>query len=151
MEDRNWLDLDLVAQVEVTSEAAGYPVEEALLRDGRGWRADMPGPQSIRLLFDRPQAIHVVRVVFKEQERARTQEFVLRWLPAGSESWNELVRQQWNFSPPNTIEECEEYKFELSSASALELNIIPDISSGDAHASLHRLQVAARPSISQPK
>ena len=148
VEDRSWLDLDLVAQVEVTSEAAGYPVEEALLRDGRGWRADMPGPQSIRLLFDRPQAIHIVRVVFKEEERVRTQEFVLRWLPAGSESWVDLVRQQWNFTPPNTSEECEEYKFELFSASALELNINPDISSSDANASLHRLQVAVRPSIS---
>jgi hypothetical protein len=145
VEDRNWLDLDLVAQVEVTSEAAGYPVEEALLRDGRGWRAEIPGPQIIRLLFDRPQAIHLVRVVFKEEERARTQEFALRWLPAGSDLWVDLVRQQWNFSPPNTVEECEEYRFELSSAAALELNINPDISSGEAHASLHRLQVAVHP------
>ncbi len=145
MEDRKWLELDLAAQVEVTSEAAGYPVEEALLRDGRGWRADMPGTQTIRLLFDRPQAIHLVRLVFKEEELVRTQEFVLRWLPAGSESWVDLVRQQWNFSPPNTTEECEEYRFELSSAAALELSINPDISLGEAHASLHRLQVAVRP------
>lgn len=145
MEDRKWLELDLAAQVEVTSEAAGYPVEEALLRDGRGWRADMPGTQTIRLLFDRPQAIHLVRLVFKDEELIRTQEFVLRWLPAGSESWIDLVRQQWNFSPPNTTEECEEYRFELSSAAALELSINPDISLGEAHASLHRLQVAVRP------
>jgi len=145
MEDRKWLELDLAAQVEVTSEAAGYPVEEALLRDGRGWRADMPGTQTIRLLFDRPQAIHLVRLVFKEEELVRTQEFVLRWLPAGSESWVDLVRQQWNFSPPNTTEECEEFRFELSSATALELSINPDISLGEAHASLHRLQVAVRP------
>lgn len=145
MEDRKWLELDLAAQVEVTSEAAGYPVEEALLRDGRGWRADMPGTQTIRLLFDRPQAIHLVRLVFKEEELVRTQEFVLRWLPAGSESWVDLVRQQWNFSPPNTTEECEEFRFELSSATALELSINPDISLGESHASLHRLQVAVRP------
>jgi len=31
-----WLELDQAAMVEVTSEAEGYPVEEALLRDGRG-------------------------------------------------------------------------------------------------------------------
>ena len=142
--DQKWLQLDLAAQVEVSSEAAGYPVEEALLRNGRGWRADMPGSQTIRLLFDQPQTIHLVRLLFKEEDLARTQEFVLRWLPSGSASWVDLVRQQWNFSPPNTIEECEEYRFELSTAQALELNITPDISRGEARASLHRLQVAVR-------
>lgn len=144
VEDRKWLELDLAAQVEVSSEAAGYPVEEALLKNGRGWRADMPGSQTIRLLFDQPQTIHLVRMLFKEQDLARTQEFLLRWLPSSSTSWVDLVRQQWNFSPPNTVEECEEYQFDLSSAAALELNITPDISCGEAHASLHRLQVAVR-------
>jgi len=142
--ERGWLDLDQAAMVEVTSEADGYPVEEALLRDGRGWRADMPGAQTIRLLFDRPQTIQLIRLVFKEEDFARTQEFVLRWLPYGAGSWKDLVRQQWNFSPPNTIEECEEYRFDLSTAAALELSINPDISLGEAHASLQRLQMAVR-------
>ena len=142
MEDRKWLELDLAAQVEVTSEAAGYPVEEALLRDGRGWRADMPGTQTIRLLFDRPQAIHLVRLVFKEEELVRTQEFVLRWLPAGSESWVDLVRQQWNFSEPDAIREAEDYLVDLSNVTVLELEIIPDKDGGDAQASLESLRVA---------
>jgi hypothetical protein len=140
--ERGWLELDQAATVEVTSEAEGYPVEEALLRDGRGWRADMPGPQTIRLLFDPPQTIHLIRLVFKEEAFARTQEFVLRWLPHGSGSWKDVVRQQWNFSPPNTTEECEEYRFNLTSAAALELTINPDISRGESRASLQRLQVA---------
>jgi hypothetical protein len=140
--ERNWLDLDETAVVEVTSEAADHPVEEALLRDGRGWRAEAPGPQTIRLLFDRPQTIHLIRLLFREEDLARTQEFVLRWLPSGTESWKDLVRQQWNFSPPQTIEEGEEYNFELPSAAALELTITPDISLGQACASLQRLQVA---------
>jgi hypothetical protein len=137
-----WLDLDQAATVEVTSEAEGYPVEEVLVRDGRGWRADMPGAQTIRLLFDRPQTIHLIRLVFKEEMLIRTQEFALRWLPYGAGSWKDIVRQQWNFSPPNTTEECEEYKVDLSSAAALELSINPDISMGEARASLHRLQLA---------
>lgn len=62
----------------------------------------------------------------------------------GAGSWKDIVRQQWNFSPPNTIEEFEEYKVELSSAAALELSVNPDISMGVARASLHRLQVAVR-------
>lgn len=146
--EQGWLDLDMAAQVEVTSEAAGYPVEEALLRDGRGWRADNSGPQTIRLLFDRPQTIRLIRAVFREEDVVRTQEFVLRWLPYGVESWVNLVRQQWNFSPPNTIEELEEYKVELFSIAALELSIIPDISLGDARASLQRLQLAVCPQTS---
>jgi len=137
-----WLNLDRAATIEVTSEAEGCPVEEALLTDGRGWRADAPGSQTIRLLFDRPQTIHLIRLVFREETFARTQEFVLRWLPYGAGSWKDVVRQQWNFSPPNTTEECEEYKFDLSSASALELSINPDIGLGQARASLHRLQLA---------
>ncbi|HZP24316.1 MAG TPA: hypothetical protein VFB04_12765 [Terriglobales bacterium] len=143
--ERGWLELDQTAVVEVSSEAEGYPVEEALLRDGRGWRADSPGVQTIRLLFDRPQTIHLIRLVFKEEALTRTQEFVLRWLPYGGGSWKDIVRQQWNFSPPNTVEECEEYEFDLSSAAALELSINPDISQGEARSSLQRLQLAVRP------
>jgi len=51
-----WLDLGQAALVEVTSEAEGYPIEGALLKDGqRGGRANGPGMQTIRLLFDHPQ------------------------------------------------------------------------------------------------
>ena len=96
----NWFELERVARVEVSSEAEGYPVEGALLKDLQGgWRANGPGIQTIRLFFDRPQTIRVVRVVFKEEESARTQEFVLRWLPEGTGAWKDIVRQQWNFSP----------------------------------------------------
>jgi hypothetical protein len=143
--ERGWLELERATLVEVTSEADGYPLEGALLNDERqGWRAGVPGIQTIRLLFDAPQTIQTIRVVFKEEEIVRTQEFVLRWLPYGMGSWKDIVRQQWNFSPPNTVHEYEEYTVELSSAAALELTINPDIDRGEARASLERLQVAAQ-------
>jgi hypothetical protein len=117
----DWLELERVARVEVSSEAEGYPVEGALLNDERrAWRANEPGTQTIRLLFDHPQTIRLVRVVFKEEESARTQEFVLRWLPEGTSDWKDVIRQQWNFSPPQTAIECEEYKIDLPSAGGLE-------------------------------
>jgi hypothetical protein len=142
----DWLELERVARVEVSSEAEGYPVEGALLNDERrGWRANEAGAQTIRLLFDHPQTIRLVRVVLKEEEPARTQEFVLRWLPEGTSDWKDVVRQQWNFSPPQTAIECEEYKVELPSASGLEITICPDISGGDTPASLESLQLSARP------
>jgi len=143
---RDWLDLEQAARVEVSSEAEGYPVEGALLKDVRGgWRASEPGIQTIRLLFDHPQTIRVIRLVFREKEFARTQEFVLRWLPQGTSDWKDVVRQQWNFSPPVTEDECEEYKVDLPSATGLELSVRPDISGGETRASLDSLKLLVRP------
>jgi hypothetical protein len=59
-------------------------------------------------------------------------------------SWTDVVRQQWNFSPPSSVDEREDYKVDLPDATALELTIKPDISGGEAHASLQQLQVAVR-------
>jgi len=144
--NRGWLDLDTAALVEVTSEAADYPIERALLHDGpRGWRAAAPGVQTIRLLFDQPQTIRLIRLLFQEDESVRTQEFVLRWLPSGATAWKDIVRQQWNFSPPDTTQEREEYKVELAAAAALELTINPDISRVGTTASLQSLQLSAEP------
>ena len=142
----DWLDLEQAARVEVTSEAEGYPVEGALLKHVQGgWRASGPGIQTIRLLFDYPQTIRVIRLVFKEKEFARTQEFVLRWLPQEARTWKDVLRQQWNFSPPVTEEECEEYKVHLPSAAGLELSVRPDISGGETRASLESLNLLVRP------
>ena len=142
----DWLELERVARVEVTSEAEGYPVEGALLDVGqRGWRANEPGIQTVRLLFDHSQTIRLIRVVFKEEKSARTQEFMLRWLAEGTDAWKDIVRQQWNFSPPQTAVECEEYKVDLPWAGGFEITICPDISGGDTRASLESLQLSARP------
>jgi len=52
------------------------------------------------------------------------------------------VRQQWNFSPPETVREVQEYQVELSDVTVLELIIIPDISGGTAPASVKNLRVS---------
>jgi hypothetical protein len=43
-----------------------------------------------------------------KKEQARTQEFVLSWLPEGQQSRRETVRQQFTFSPPATDQEIED-------------------------------------------
>jgi hypothetical protein len=53
-----------------------------------------------------------------------------------------IVRQQWNFSPPKTIREIEEYQVELSDVTVLELVIVPDTSRGAARASLKSLRLS---------
>lgn len=141
--DEGWLDLERVAVVEVTSEEKDYPVESALvLKETRGWRADNPGTQTIRLIFDQPQRLKRIALVFEETESQRTQEFVLRWSSDGGHSFREIVRQQWNFSPPNSEREIEEYRVELSGVTVLELVIVPDISRGSARASLKSLRLS---------
>ncbi len=138
-----WLDLDSAAVVEVTSEEKDYPVEAALISvEPRGWRAAESGTQTIRLIFDEPQRLKRIALVFEETGVERTQEFVLRWSPDDGRSFREIVRQQWNFSPPNSIREAEEYQIELSDVTVLELVIVPDISRGAARASLLSLRVA---------
>ena len=137
-----WLDLERAAVVEVTSEDNDFPVESALVSgETPGWRAAMPGTETIRLIFDQPQKLKQISLVFEEKEVARTQEFVLRWSPDGGSSFREIVRQQWNFSPPETIREVEEYQVELSNLTILELPIVPNTSGGLARASLKSLRL----------
>ena len=137
-----WLDLRGLAIVEITSESADHPVEAALIPDrGPGWQAAQPGKQTIRLIFDEPCTLRRIRLRFEEERRGRTQEFVLRWL-SKSHSRREIVRQQYTFSPPATHEEVEDYSVKLDGAIALELEIVPDISGGSAHASLAMMRLA---------
>jgi hypothetical protein len=141
--DEGWMELDRAAVVEVTSEEKEYPVESALvLGEMRGWRASASGTQTIRLIFDKPQRLSRISLVFEETEVRRTQEFVLRWSADGGRSCREIVRQQWNFSPPATTIENEEYQVALSGVTVLELVIVPDISRGAARASLKRLRLS---------
>jgi hypothetical protein len=142
LRDQAWMDLDRLASVEVSSEKTDYPIESALLPEGRrGWRAASPGMQTIRLIFDEPQKLRRILLVFEDTENSRTQEFVLRWSPDIQHSSREIVRQQWNFSP-DSVRETEDYVVELSKVKVLELMIVPDKSGGDVRASLESLRLA---------
>jgi hypothetical protein len=138
-----WIDLERLAQVEITSEDVDYPIESALIPGmGSGWRAAQPGEQTIRLLFDAPLRLRLIHLVFHEDEQERTQEFVLRWSPGGGQSYREILRQQYNFSPPDAACEVEDYDLDLDGVTTLELKIVPDISGGGARASLAQLRLA---------
>ena len=138
-----WMDLARLAQVEITSEHVDHPIESALLPDtGSRWQAAQPGEQTIRLLFNEPLKLKRIHLVFQEDEKERTQEFVLRWSPDGGQSYREILRQQYNFSPPEAAREIEDYNVDLDAVTALELRIVPDISHGSARASLAQLRVA---------
>jgi hypothetical protein len=138
--DEGWRDLSQCAAFEVTSEEVGSPLENALSPDASKWIAATPGEQVIRITFDEPQNISKIFLLFEETANARSQEFVLSWQRVGQPQWQEIVRQQFNFSPPATTTEKEDFNVSLQKASALELLIIPE-RSGGGHASLSQLRI----------
>jgi hypothetical protein len=141
--EKGWLDLEGIAEVEITSEDAAHPIEAAL-RPGptSGWRAGGPGTQTIRLVFAAPQALRRIRLNFVEPIAERSQEYVLRWSGDGGKSFRDIVRQQWNFNPEGASTETEDHQVELPAVSVLELSITPDRNGGSAIASLAQLRLA---------
>src|SRR5260370_10226661 len=117
-DDHEWLELQDLAEVEVTSEADGYPIETVFnFGAGPGWRAASPGIQRIRVIFDQPQSIRHMRPQFNESNVARTQEFTVRWSSRPDEPLKEVVRQQWNFSPNGSTAQSAHYAIDLKRTS----------------------------------
>jgi hypothetical protein len=142
-DNEHWPTLDTIAQVEATSEEMAHPIESGLLPNSEsGWEAAQPGPQTVCLLFERPQRIKHVHLEFQEYQSARTQEFVLRWSSSGGRSYAEIVRQQYTFSPPDTTAERDDYSVDLDGMTNLQLTIIPEVSGGPARATLAQLCLA---------
>jgi hypothetical protein len=141
--DQGWLHLEEIARVDLTSEDAAHPIEAALLPAATsGWRAEQPGEQTIRFIFDQPQRLRRIRLHFEESAQARTQAFILRWSAGGGQPLREVVRQQWNFSPDGATREVEDYRVDLVDVRVLALEIVPNIGGGAARASLAELRVA---------
>jgi hypothetical protein len=140
--EQDWLKVEDLAEVEITSEDSSHPIESALLPGGGpGWRAAAPGKQTVRLLFDRPQQLRWIRLDFLETDVERTQEYVLRWSPDGGQSFRDIVRQQWNFGPDAT-RETEDHRVDLTGVTVLELVITPELGGRPAFASLVQLRIA---------
>jgi hypothetical protein len=141
--DQDWLNVEALAEVEITSEDPAHPIEAALLPgDASGWRAAESGTQTIRLRFTEPQRLRRIGLRFVEAHTARTQEYVVRWSADGGQTFWDIVRQSWNFSPPGATCETEDHHVALPAVTVLELSITPDVSGGQAVASLAQLRLA---------
>jgi hypothetical protein len=138
-----WLDLEEIARVEVTSEDPNFPIEAALAAgEASGWRAAEKGKQIIRIVFDNPRTLRRIRLEFSETEIERTQEFTLRWSAESGGPFRDIVRQQWSFSPHGSTSEVEDYQVDLDTVSVLELALKPDLTPDNAFATLARCRVA---------
>jgi hypothetical protein len=100
-----------VAVVEVTSEQPDHPIDNAF-DSGRGpggtrWIAGALGPQFVTLVFDRPQTLRYIGIEVEETAVSRTQELSVSASSDGGRTYQELIRQEFHFSPPGTTAERE--------------------------------------------
>jgi hypothetical protein len=138
-----WLNLEEIGRVEVSSEDPQHPIELAFKNgESVGWRARQPGEQLIRLLFDEPKDLRRIWLRFSEPKAERTQQFTLRWTDSQTGPFREIVRQQWNFNPRGSTMEIEDYIVELRHVLTLELTIDPDLGKNQAFATLAEWRAA---------
>jgi hypothetical protein len=139
------LDVAAIASVLVTSETADHPVENAFdARRGPGgsrWVAETPGEQTLILTFDTPQKIQQVLLEVEENQASRTQELQLAISLDGGRTYCELLRQEYNFSPPGTTFEREEWVVAAEGVTYLRLWIKPDKRNRPVRASLTALSL----------
>jgi len=124
------IDVAAVATVLVSSEDTGHPIDHAFDdRPGPGgscWVAGEPGEQEVILAFDAPQSIFQVVLKFEERQVARTQGIQLAVSGDGGRTYRELLRQEFNFSPPGTTFEREDWAVAAEGVTHLRLQIKPD-------------------------
>lgn len=141
----DWLLLEEIARAQLTSEDPGFPLENALSLNAesneKGWMAKEPGSQTITLNFMNPIKVRRIFLQFVEREHERMQEFSLRYVTQTG-SQQEIVRQQWNFSPGGSTEEVEDYTVDLDGVTRLELKIDPDMGRDRLRATLDAWRVA---------
>jgi hypothetical protein len=94
------------------------------------------------LLFDRPQTIRRICVEVEELAVSRTQELSVSVSSDGGRTYRELVRQEFNFSPPATSFERELWSVSADAVTHLRLEIKPDKGGRIGRATLTSLAVA---------
>jgi hypothetical protein len=136
-------EIAAIATVWVTSEAVDNPIDYAFdNRRGPGgsrWVADEPGKQRLILAFDQPQSLHTITVEVEEPEVSRTQELQVDISTDGGQTFQELRRQEYTFSPPGTTFEREEWAVIVAGVTHLQVAIIPDKAGRPCRATLTTL------------
>jgi hypothetical protein len=140
------LSIPDVATVQVTSEEANHPIDNAFDHNrgpgGTRWIAAEPGEQTLTLVFDRPQTIRKIGIEIEELVVSRTQELSMSVSADGGRTYRELVRQEFNFSPPGATFERELWSASAVAATHLRLEIKPDKGGRAGRATLTSLTLA---------
>lgn len=132
-----------IATVWVTSEAVDAPIDHVFdPRRGPGgsrWVAALPGDQQVILAFDTPQTLRMISLEVEEPEVSRTQVLHVSISCDGGQSYQELRRQEYTFSPPGTTFEREEWAVSSDGVTHLHLMITPDTGGHPCRATLTSL------------
>ena len=135
-----------VATVQVTSEEADHPIDNAFDHNrgpgGSRWIAAGPGEQALILLFDSPQTIRKIGLEVEDLAVSRTQELSVSVSSDGGRTYRELVRQEFNFSPPDTTFEREIWSTAATAVTHLRVEIKPDKGGRMGRATLTSLTLA---------
>jgi hypothetical protein len=136
------------ATVLVTSEDPEHPVDHAFDSHrglgGTRWIAGEPGEQTLIVAFDAPEAVGRVILEVEEPEVVRTQELQLAISSDGGRTYRDVLRQEYNFSPPGTTFEREDWAVSAAGATHLRLQVKPDKGDKPCRATLTSLVVLRR-------
>jgi hypothetical protein len=88
------------------------------------------------LAFNSPQAIRRIAIEVEEKQVARSQEVQILVSRDQEFTYDPLLRQGFNFSPPGTQFEREQWNVDLAGITHLQLRIVPDIAGKPNHARL---------------
>ena len=137
------IEIPAVATILLTSEAPEYPIDHVFDRrrgpGGTRWVAAEPGEQTIILAFDAPQTIQQIVVEIEETDVVRTNDLQLALSGDGGQSYREVLRQEYTFSPPGTTFEREEWVIRSRGVTHLRLRIKPHKSGNASRATLTSL------------
>lgn len=132
-----------IATVFVTSEQSDHPIDHAFDAQrgpgGTRWVAEQAGEQTIVVAFDTPQAIGRVSLEVEEPETSRTQELQLSVSNDGGNTYREVCRQEFNFSPGGATFERETWAVSEAKATHVKVWIKPDKGGRPCRASLTSL------------
>jgi hypothetical protein len=136
-------DIAAIATVMVTSEATDNPVDNAFDRrrgpGGSRWVAEEPGDQTLIVAFDTPQTLRKICLEVEEREVSRVQEVQVAISCDGGQTYRELLRQEYHFSPDGATFEREEWGVNADGVTHVRLWIRPDKGGRPCRASLTSL------------
>jgi hypothetical protein len=136
-------EIAAIAEVWVTSEAAEAPIDHVFDPHGgpggTRWVAAGPGEQRLILAFDTPQTLRTIRLEVEEPEVSRTQVLHVSVSCDGGQTYQELRRQEYTFSPPGTTFEREVWAVTVEGVTHLQLVITPDKGGAPCRATLTSL------------
>jgi len=138
-------DIPALATVFVTSEAPGHPVD--YLFDASGgpggtrWMAGADGEQTLVLAFDAPQTIRAIGIEAEEPSATRTNVLTISLSGDGGRTYQERIRQEFNFSQPGTTFEREEWAVPAERITHVRVVVQPDKGHAPHRATLTSLTV----------